>query len=125
MNLVEVQIERYVALDKSFLKGFFTLVLHLAGFEIIIQDCKHFNKDGKDWITLPQKEVPQREGEKSKYYNYIRFPLESVRDYIYESAVNEVKKQVVKGSHGQKKVYHQDKKAPNDALQDDSSSLPF
>ena len=64
-----VQVDQYRKMDKGTLKAFFSLMIYPAGLRIT--DCRYFAKDDKRWFNFPEKEVPSKDGGKSKYFPYV------------------------------------------------------
>ena len=82
---MQVEISKYHPINKGFLIGSFTVTLEDLG--VTIHDCKLFSKDGKDWVNLPQKEVPQKDGEKPKYYNIVSFSNPDIEKRAKEAMI--------------------------------------
>jgi hypothetical protein len=62
------KIKDYKAIDSGALKGSFTLDIG----QMEIRGWKHFQKDGKSWVTPPQCEY-EEDGE-TRYCNFCYFP---------------------------------------------------
>lgn len=121
MENLSIRITDYNPLEKEFLKGFFTLVLDFFGVEMFIYDCKHFKKQDNTWFSLPQKEIKQRPGEKSKYFQLIRFPEASVMKELNDLVLNEINKITGENVGGENnKTRKQETK-----VQSESQTLPF
>lgn len=85
-GFMDWKITDFKAYESGALQGFFTLVAGL--FEI--SNCKFFTKDGKSWVSLPQREY-EKDGEK-KYSPLVRIPDESRYKDFQKWAVAEIAK---------------------------------
>jgi len=85
----------FKAYESGALQGFFVLVAGI--FEI--NNCKFFTKDGKSWVSLPQREYDQ-DGEK-KYAPVVKIPDEGRYKDFQKWAVSEVTK-ILPGDKPQK-----------------------
>jgi len=84
-----MKIENFRRIENSYRVGSFNIVMENWG-GLIIRDCHLFCKDGKEWISLPQKEY-MKNGEK-KYYTLISFSsYENLLKFL-ERVKQEVKK---------------------------------
>jgi hypothetical protein len=66
----QVEIGQYRPMDKGALRGFFSIIVHPSGQKIL--DCTYFEKDGKAWFNLPQKEK-KGTGGKAEYIPIISY----------------------------------------------------
>ena len=65
-----ILVEKYVAVNKGALVGTCNIRVLKWG-DLLINDIKIFEKDGKRWIAFPGKEY-ESEGKK-KYWSYLQF----------------------------------------------------
>lgn len=77
--------------DKA-LKAYFTLVNHDHGGEKIL-DCRHFQKDGREWFSYPQKEVASKEDpEKKDFIPYISYTNKDYANELQRSVIAQLHK---------------------------------
>lgn len=81
MSEIKVEIGQYREVNKTYLKAFFTLVIHPIGLKII--DCKYFIKNDQRWFTFPDKEYKKPDG-KTDY-----FPIVSCLNKDYNQALKD------------------------------------
>lgn len=69
-----MKIINYKPINKGSLKGSFDLILVLdktcSGSELVVHDCKLFEKDGRRWVGFPSRPYQSKENE-TKYAPYV------------------------------------------------------
>lgn len=85
---MKVNILNYRAVNKGFVKGFFSL--EILPYGITIFDCCHFHKDGNEWFTFPRKET-KKEGQPSSFWPYIMISQTDFHAKLKESTLIELK----------------------------------
>lgn len=94
---VSIELGRYTALDKGFLKGFFNVMFTFpGGIQLQVHDCSHFSKEGRDWVSFPARQYEKKDGTKS-YSSYVRFPMKEQERDLTNQILEAIKSQ---GSHG-------------------------
>ena len=71
-----------------------TINIKVKSFGLIFNEVNVFSKDGKRWISLPQK-IYEEKGEK-KYFPLIKFEDKSTSDKFSESVLNALDKKLGK-----------------------------
>jgi len=72
---------------KGALKGFANLFLSKSGLELF--GCGIFEKDGKSWVSMPQKEYTDKEGQK-KYLPQVKFRERNHQDAFSRAVIEAI-----------------------------------
>ena len=80
---------KYKAVNKGSLLGFADFFVPKMGLEVY--GCQLFQKDGRRWIQLPQKEYTDNAGEK-KYLSIVRFRERNINDAFSKACVDAIEK---------------------------------
>jgi len=83
----QLQVFDYVPIDKGVVKGSFKV--RIPSLSLMINDCLLFEKDGRQWIKLPQKKV-EKDGE-INYYSHMWFDDKSIGNAFERAVLEHIK----------------------------------
>lgn len=85
---MSVVIINYREVNKGVVVGSVDVYLPKSGIEIF--NLTHFNKEGKEWISMPSKEY-EKDGVK-KYFSHVRFRERPHQDAFGRAVIDAIRK---------------------------------
>lgn len=86
-----IECMRFTPVNRGALVGFADI--YIAKMDLEIYGCQFCNKNGKRWLSMPQREY-MKDGEK-KYLSIVRFKDKSKQDAFAEAAIKAIEKKIV------------------------------
>lgn len=85
---MSVEIIAYREVNKGSVVGSVDVFLPRNGMEVY--NLTYFNKDGKEWISMPSKEY-EKDGQK-KYFQFVRFRDRNHQDAFGRAVIEAIRK---------------------------------
>jgi hypothetical protein len=83
-----IEIINYKEVNRNTLKGYADVYLPNSKLEIF--GCSYHVKDGREWVSMPQKEIAQSDGTK-KYFSVVRYRETPHRDSFSRHVIEAIK----------------------------------